>query len=312
MGKQPDVFAVDAASLRVAPGKTVGVLGESGSGKSTLAASLLAMLPRNAVVDGGAVLWRGRNLLETDRRELARVRGGEVSLIFQEPSLALHPTMRVGLQIEEVLRAHTRQSKSGREREVRDLLSAIFGTDVDRIYRSYPHQLSGGQRQRIAIAQAIVCKPTLLIADEPTASLDSVSQREILDLLTKLKKQRKLAILFITHAVELLNGFADRVAVMYGGRIVEEGTAASVLGSPQHPYTVALLKCRPAFERMKDWPAGALLPIIQGDPPELSKKIQGCTFEPRCAEKMQICRERTPEFSTTQDDGRVRCFKFGG
>lgn len=312
VAEQKNVFALDAANMRVEPGETVGVLGESGSGKSTLAASLLAMLPNNAVVERGAVVWRGKNLLQMDRKELERVRGGEVSLIFQEPSPALHPTIRVGLQIEEVLRAHAGQGKTEREREVHDLLSAIFGTEADRICRSYPHQLSGGQRQRIAIAQAIACKPGLLIADEPTASLDSVTQREILELLRKLRKERNLAILFITHAVELLNGFADRVAVMYGGRIVEEGTASSVLGSPQHPYTVALLKCRPAFERTKDWPVDARLPVIQGDPPDLTRKIQGCAFESRCPEKMQICSERLPEFSATKDGGRVRCFNFGG
>lgn len=310
-GGQREVYAVDAARLCVRPGETVGILGESGSGKSTLAASLLAMLPDNATVEGSAVVWRGKNLRDLARTELEQVRGRHISLIFQEPSLALHPTMRVGLQIEEVLRAHTGQGKSERHREVCDLLSAIFETEADRIYRSYPHQLSGGQRQRIAIAQAIVCKPSLLVADEPTASLDSVTQKEILELLRKLQKERDLAILFITHAVELLNGFADRVVVMYGGRIVEEGPAISVLGLPQHPYTVALLKCRPALERTKDWPA-ARLPIIQGEPPELSKRIQGCAFEPRCAEKMQVCSERTPEVSSTENGGRVRCFKFGG
>src|SRR5262249_3791715 len=159
--------------------------------------------------------------------------------------------LRVGSQIEEVLRAHGTKEKVARRREVGDLLGTIFGAEAERIYRSYPHQLSGGQRQRIAIAQAIVCKPGVLIADEPTASLDSVTQREILEVLKKLQRERSLAILFITHAAELLNGFADRVMVMYGGGIVEEGLAANVLGSPRHPYTQALLSCRPVFEQMK-------------------------------------------------------------
>ena len=178
-----DVFALSQASLRIAAGEIVGVLGESGSGKSTLAASILAMFPRNAVVDGGAVLLDGNDLLKIGPRELARIRGRRISLIFQEPGVALHPTMRAGTQIEEVIRAHSDMSKGQRELEARALLASVFPEEADRIYSSYPHQLSGGQRQRIAIAQAIACRPDLLIADEPTASLDAVMQREILELL---------------------------------------------------------------------------------------------------------------------------------
>jgi len=306
------VFALTGASLRIAPGEIVGVLGESASGKSTLAASLLAMLPVNAAIEDGTVLLQGTNLLKLDRGELARVRGSRISLIYQEPGVALHPTMRVGAQIEEILRAHSVDSKDERRRKVRELLDSIFVADAERIYSSYPHQLSGGQRQRIAITQAIACKPNLLVADEPTASLDAVTQREILELLKKLQRERNLAILFITHSLELLDGFADRVVVMYAGRIIEDGDARRVLSSPQHPYTQALLKCRPRLEGIKDALSDSRIPFISGEPPDLSARLEGCAFEPRCRERMQICRERVPEFSNSENGGKVRCFKFGG
>jgi oligopeptide/dipeptide ABC transporter ATP-binding protein len=307
-----DVFALTGANLRIAPGEIVGVLGESGSGKSTLAASVLAMLPFNAAIYDGAVLFEGTNLLKLDRSELARVRGGRISLIYQEPGVALHPTMRVGVQIEEILRAHSGDSKDERRRKVRDLLNSIFAADAGRIYSSYPHQLSGGQRQRIAIAQAIACKPNLLIADEPTASLDPVTQREILELLKRLQKERDLAILFITHSLELLDGFADRVVVMYAGRMIEDGDATRVLRSPQHPYTQALVKCRPRLEQVGNALRDSRIPVISGEPPDLSARVKGCAFEPRCPERIETCREREPEFSNSANGGKVRCFKFGG
>lgn len=307
-----DVVALTGVDLIIASREIVGVLGESGSGKSTLAASILAMFPSNALIDDGAVLLQGTNLLKLDRSELARVRGSRVSLIYQEPGMALHPTMRVGAQIEEVLRAHNADTKAESHRTVRELLETVFPVDAGRIYSSYPHQLSGGQRQRIAIAQAIACKPSLLIADEPTASLDSVTQREILDLLKKLQRERNLAILFITHSLELLDGFADRVVVMYAGRIIEDATTRSVLKSPQHPYTQALLLCRPSLQQVQNASGGLRIPIIPGEPPDLSGKVPGCAFEPRCPDRMQICGERAPQFSKGENGGRVRCFKFGG
>ncbi len=307
-----DVFALRGASMHIARGPIVGVLGESGSGKSTLAASVLVLLPVNGVIEAGAVVLQGTNLLELKCDELERVRGSEASLIFQEPGVALHPMMRVGAQIEEVLRAHGGESKEARRRAVRELLDLIFGGEAERIYLSYPHQLSGGQRQRIAIAQAIVCKPTLLIADEPTASLDSVTQREIVELLKELQRERGLAILFITHSAELLEGFADRIVVMYAGQIVEDGDAKRVLRAPRHPYTEALLKCRPTLGLGKVVREDVRIPVIAGEAPDLSARSKDCAFEPRCADRMKICCERAPEILEIENGGKVRCFKFGG
>ena len=307
-----DVVALDRANLQIAPGEILGVLGESGSGKSTLAASFLSLFPCNAVVEEGAIFFQGRNLLESHAVELSRIRGKNISLIFQEPGVALHPTMRAGIQIEEVLRAHAELRARDRRRIARELLVSVFQSDADRVYFSYPHQLSGGQRQRVATAQAIVCKPSLLIADEPTASLDPVTRREILDLLKRLQKELNLAILFITHSPDLLAGFADRIVVMYAGRIVEIGPAAQMLSSPLHPYTKALLRCRPRLEEAAETEQSMKIPVIPGDPPDLSARVPRCAFEPRCPDRMELCCERRPMFTTFGKDQEVACFKFGG
>ena len=306
------VRAVESVSFQIAAGEVVGVLGESGSGKSTLAASLLAMFPLNASVEDGVVLLQGKNLMKLTGEESRRIRGKNISLVYQEPGSALHPTMRIGSQIEEVLRAHTAHGSAERQDAARALLNSVFtsASDVERIYRSYPHQLSGGQRQRVAIAQAIACKPSLLVADEPTASLDPVTQREILELLKKLQRELKLAILFITHNPELLAGFADRVLVMYAGTIVEMGRASEILRSPLHPYTRALRNCRPGLNRTNEISLGSRLPVIPGDTPDLTVPSNGCVFEPRCSERVAICRERVPGVTTVGESAQVRCFKF--
>lgn len=303
--------AVSEASFRIEAGEIVGILGESGSGKSTLAISLLAMLPRNATVVHGTVVLQGKNLLELNDRELREKRGKSVSLISQEPGTALHPTIRIGAQIEEVLRAHTDFSKTERRDRAIALLQSVFSkSDAERIYRSYPHQLSGGQRQRVAILQAIACNPSLLIADEPTASLDPVTQREILQLLMKLRTELKLAIFFITHTPELLASFADRIFVMYAGRVIEAGRASELLQSPLHPYTKALLACRPILDFDGDCSRDGRLPVIPGESPNLSVLESGCVFEPRCPERVSICRDRIPGITTVNSKAEVRCFKF--
>lgn len=305
------IHAVSEATFTIDPAEIVGVLGESGSGKSTLAASLLAMFPRNATRQHGAILLEGTNLLELNDEELRNRRGKNVSLISQEPGTALHPTIRVGVQIEEVLRAHVDSTKAERRERAVALLRSVFSPgDVERIYGSYPHQLSGGQRQRIVILQAIACRPSLLIADEPTASLDPVTQQEILQLLKRLRAELKLAIFFITHVPELLADFADRIFVMYAGRIIETGKASELLRFPLHPYTRALLACRPRLYSNNEGVRDEHLPVISGDPPDLALRQSCCAFEPRCPERVSICRERLPARTIVDDIAEVRCFKF--
>lgn len=307
-----EVFALEGINLRIAAGEILGVLGESGSGKSTLATSLLALFSVNATVEEGAVSFCGRNLLKLNGNELAAIRGKKIALIFQEPGTALHPTIRAGAQIEEVLRAHTECKAGERRRTARELLARVFPEDADRIYSSYPHQLSGGQRQRVAITQAIACGPTLLVADEPTASLDPVTQGEILDLLKRLQKELHLAILFITHSPELLEGFADRIAVMYGGRIMETGPGEELLRFPLHPYSKALLQCRPKLDEAVRASRGARLPVIPGSPPDLSILELGCVFEPRCPDRMERCVQWKPASTVMGEEQEVACLKFEG
>jgi oligopeptide/dipeptide ABC transporter ATP-binding protein len=297
-------------SFALAAGEILAVLGESGSGKTTLAAALLRLLPANGRITGGEILLEGANLVRMDAAELRRIRGSGVSLIFQEPSLALHPTIKVGEQIGEVLRAHGARNKRECGEHVRDILAKVFTADVERIFSSYPHELSGGQQQRVLIAQAIACEPALVIADEPTASLDLPTQREIFALFRSLRETLGIAFIFITHNPALLAGFADRVLVLYAGKVAEAGPTPDVLFAPRHPYTQALLRCVPQID-----PAGALsrrspLPVIAGAPPNLGAVSRGCVFEPRCEERMEICPVQQPAAAMVGNGHEVACLKF--
>jgi ABC-type dipeptide/oligopeptide/nickel transport system ATPase component len=221
------------------------VLGESGSGKSTLAASVLRLLPANGKIHQGCILFEGRDILQARRQVLENIRGKRIALINQEPSAALHPTMRVRDQVSEVLGAHEHLCEKERKERLRQVFTMLFDSEAERISSSYPHQLSGGQRQRVLIAQAIICGPSLLIADEPTASLDPTTQGEILSIFENLRRSFGVAIILITHNPSLLAGLADRVLVLYRGRIVEFGPAETVLFHSPQPYTRALLGCLP-------------------------------------------------------------------
>ena len=237
------------------------------------------------------------------------MRGSGVSIIFQEPSLALHPTIRIGEQVGEVLRAHQTLSKRGRAERAREILAKVFSDDVERIVFSYPHELSGGQQQRALIAQAIACEPALVIADEPTASLDPSTQREILTLFQSLRDNLGIAFIFITHNPALLAGFADRVLVLYAGKVAEIATTEAVLSSARHPYTQALLKCVPQVDTA-EVRRKTLLPVIAGPAPSLVTLSRGCVFEPRCEERMEICRVREPVAAVTGNRHEVSCWKF--
>jgi len=313
--------ALAGIKFELAAGEVLGVLGESGCGKSTLASALLALLPGNAVLQSGSVLFESQNLLAADQRELRSIRGSRTSLVFQEPSSALHPTLRIGQQVADILAAHTNLSRQAVRRGAQQTLETIFGDDASRIARSYPHQLSGGQRQRVLLAQAIVCSPALLIADEPTASLDPATQREILELFRQIKVGLGISVLFITHNPLLLDGLADRILVLYAGQVIELGTAAQVLASPQHPYTAALLRsvppskigvvdmCTNAEEASASYRLSRL-PVIPGDSLDLSQPAPGCRFEPRCSQKMPVCSTSEPELTAIDRSHSASCFKF--
>jgi oligopeptide/dipeptide ABC transporter ATP-binding protein len=302
--------ALSGVSFGVGAGEILAVLGESGSGKSTLAASLLRLLPRNARISGGEILLEGAEVVRMGAAQLRRVRGSGISIIFQEPSLALHPTIRIGEQIGEVLRAHGTASKRERGDRAREILAKIFSGELERIYSSYPHELSGGQQQRVLIAQAIACEPALVVADEPTASLDTTTQREILTLFKRLRDQLGIAFVFITHNPALLAGFADRVLVLYAGKVAEVGPTHQVLFSAQHPYTQAMLKCVPPIDGGEAVRRKSLLPVISGAPPSLALLSQGCIFEPRCQDRMEMCQVREPAVAMVGQGHEASCLKF--
>jgi len=302
--------ALNTVSFAVAAGEILAVLGESGSGKSTLAASLLRLLPGNGRITRGEILLKGGDVVRMSAVQLRQVRGSGVAIVFQEPSLALHPTIRIGMQICEVLRAHGGLNKRERSVRAREILARVFSDDIERIFSSYPHELSGGQQQRALIAQAIACKPALIVADEPTASLDSSTQREILTLFLSLRDELGIAFVFITHNPALLSGLADRVLVLYAGKVAEVGPTHAVLSSPQHPYTQALLRCLPQVDGGGAVRRNALLPVIGGAAPSLAVLSRGCVFEPRCEDRMEICQIRDPAAAMLANRHEVACLKF--
>lgn len=303
--------AVVRVSFDIHAGEVVGLLGESGCGKTTTALSLLRLLPPTADVIRGAILYRGKDLLRLSEREMGRIRGEEIALIFQEPSLSLNPVIRVGDQIAEVIRAH-RSWGSPRCRTVAEaLLAKVRLQDVSRMYQSYPHELSGGQNQRILIAQALACEPALIIADEPTTGLDAITQAEILDLLRELKTESHTAFLFISHHPGVLAMLADRMLVMYAGRIVEEGDLAQIYRTPRHPYTQGLLRSMPVKpDGDIDFNRKHLVPI-PGSPPDMNNLTPGCPFAPRCSMRMRVCTLHEPQCIELEGSRKVRCFAYG-
>ncbi|MGB2621101.1 MAG: ABC transporter ATP-binding protein [Candidatus Acidiferrum sp.] len=304
--------ALAGVNFDLAPGEILGVLGESGSGKSTLAAAPLRLLPANGKIQRGKILFEGMDLLQSSSRDLRRIRGGRIGLVFQEPADSLHPALQIRQQVSDVISAHQRLDRRALREKTSELLATVFPVDTERISRSYPHELSGGQRQRVLIAQAIACAPALVIADEPTASLDPTTQLEILRLFRTLRQKLHLAIIFITHNPALLAGFADRILVLYAGRVAELGPAANILSSPQHPYTEALLQCLPSPFSEEPRNRRASLRVIPGDPPDLSVQAKGCVFEPRCTDRMEVCRCDEPPAAAVSRLHDVACFKFAG
>ncbi len=307
-----DCPALAGVNFDLSPGEILGVLGESGSGKSTLASALLRLLPSNGQIQKGSVLFEGKNLLETSPHELRKIRGARIGLISQEPSSSLHPTLQVGQQVSDVLAAHEPLARRALAEKTRHILASVFPDNAERISCSYPHELSGGQRQRVLIAQAIACGPSLVVADEPTASLDPTTQQEILQLFRTLQQKLSLAMILITHNPAFLASLADRILVLYAGRVAEIGPTAEVLSSPQHPYTAALLRCLPSHFVEDQSACKTKLHVIQGEPPDLSSRENGCQFEPRCTERMEVCKSDEPSAAAVSELHEVSCFKFAG
>jgi len=329
------VRPVNDVSLRIGAGESLGLVGESGSGKTMLALALMGLLPPGAKVSGEAWLEnevkeveevreakeksaggatsdslkarpdranaQRKNLVAMKEREWREVRGGEIAMVFQEPMTSLNPVMRIGAQIEEAIRAHEARLAGGDvKRRAQEALRRAAVPEPEERAEQFPHQLSGGLRQRAMIAMALAAGPRLLIADEPTTALDVTVQKQILDLLDRLRRELQLGLLFITHDLGVAAQVAVRVAVMYAGRVVEEGPVREVLGAPRHPYTQGLLKASPTLKR------GALMPI-PGTVPQLMALPPGCAFEPRCALRRAECVNGVPALRAAGANHGARC-----
>jgi oligopeptide transport system ATP-binding protein len=300
------VQAINGASLTLNPGEIVGVVGESGSGKSVTAMSILGLVPKPpAVYPEGRILWKGIDLLTTPDRELREIRGGEISMIFQDPMTSLNPVYTIGHQISEMIRVHERISaKAAKERSI-EMLNLVGVPNPQQRVDDYPHQFSGGMRQRAMIAMALSCNPELLIADEPTTALDVTIQAQILEILEKSARELNVAVLLITHDLGVVAGICDRVAVMYGGRIVEEAPVDDLFERPLMPYTWGLMKSIPQMDQVQ----GSRLYTIPGSPPVMSRPPKGCAFAPRCEFAVDKCQTEVPELEIYAAGRLVRCHR---
>ena len=299
-GPRP-LIAVNDVSFDLRQGETLGLVGESGSGKSVTAFSLMRLVQSPGRIVSGRVIFQGQDLLTLSERAMCAVRGAGIGLVFQEPMAALNPVMRVGKQIGEALVVHgLATAREARDRAI-ELLRAVKIVDPERRVDDYPHQLSGGMRQRVMLAVALACKPPLLIADEPTTALDVTVQAQILDLLREMKRTFDLSLLLITHDLGVIAEVADRVAVMYAGRIVEEGPVRTIFREPAHPYTRGLLASIPRGR------AGGRLVAIDGTVPSLSALPPGCAFAPRCASRLDDCTSVVPPDVSLGHDHHARC-----
>ena len=294
--------AVDGVTLDIRAGETLGLVGESGCGKSVTALSVLRLLRAPGRISRGQILFKGRNLRTLSDRDMQTIRGAHIGFVFQEPMTALDPVWTIGDHLVEALTVHGNTTRASASARAIDLLEAVRIPNASARMRDYPHQLSGGMRQRVCIALAIACGPSLLIADEPTTALDVTIQAEILDLLREMRQTFGLALLLITHDLGVIAETADRVAVMYAGRVVECGPVREVLRDPQHPYTRGLLASLP------QWTPGAALQPIAGTVPHLGAFPAGCGFHPRCPQRFAPCDTAVPPLYGVGPERTVRCF----
>jgi oligopeptide/dipeptide ABC transporter ATP-binding protein len=296
------VRAVDDVSWDVGESETVALVGESGCGKSVSALSIMRLVagPAGRIV-GGEVLFKGRDLLKLSDEEMRHVRGREIGMIFQEPMTSLNPVLSIGRQLTEGLEIHLGLSPTESRRRSAELLGMVGIPDPERRLSQYPHQFSGGMRQRMMIAMALACKPALILADEPTTALDVTIQAQILELMKDLSRRFGVAMLIITHNLGVVARYADRVNVMYAGKIIERGTAREIYANPRHPYTLGLLRSVPRL----DEPRRARLDPIEGQPPDLTRLPSGCAFTPRCAFSVDRCRTEIPPLRAVNGAGHV-------
>lgn len=305
-GGQGEVTVVDGIDLAIAPAETLGIVGESGCGKSVTSLSVMRLLGKNGRIHGH-IRFDGEDIVSLSEREMQAIRGHKLAMIFQEPMTSLNPLHTIGKQISEPLIKHLHLSKAEAKQKAIQLLKDVGIPRPEQIYAEYPHQLSGGMRQRVMIAIAMACDPKLIIADEPTTALDVTIQAQILELMKRLKKERQSSIMLITHDLGVVAEMCDRVVVMYAGQVVEEADVRTLFRSPNHPYTVGLMKSMPAIAAGEE-----RLQSIPGVVPAASDMPSGCRFAPRCPHVMKICKEQAPDLLQVEESHKCRCWLYQG
>ena len=305
MTSNGEVQAVRGVSFSVDKGEIVGLVGESGSGKSVTSMSILKLLADTARIKEGKILFEGEDLARYSKAQMRKIRGGKISMIFQDPMSSLNPLIPVGKQVAEMIRVHHPGKDKGEiKREVLDLFSRVRIPEPEKRYHSFPHEFSGGMRQRVMIAMALANRPELLIADEPTTALDVTIQDQILKQLRELKKEYETSIIFITHDLGVVAELCDRVVVLYGGLVMEEASVFDIFENPRHPYTLGLLASIPSLDQDKS----RRLKPIPGSPPDMTKPPAGCPFAPRCPYARVVCGRELPEMTEISGDHRSRCW----
>lgn len=302
-----DVKAIRGIDINVSQGEILGIVGESGSGKSVCMKSVMRILPSTAKITADEINYKGENILLKTEDELRKYRGKEMAMIFQDPMTSLNPLKRIGKHLTEVVMRHRNCSKEEAYDIALDMLKKVGITNPEMRMKRYPHEFSGGMRQRVLIAMALCCEPSLLIADEPTTALDVTIQAQILELLKEINEERNMSIILISHDMGVMASTCTKVAVMYGGIIVEEGTTEEIFNSPKHPYTKSLLESIPDINKSRH----TRLTTIEGTPPSLSKMPKGCPFADRCKYKLEKCENELPKHIVFSETQKAACFLAG-
>ena len=301
--QQKTINAVNDISFSLKNNEVLGIVGESGSGKSITVRSILRIINYPGIIKSGNILFNGSDLLKINEKEMSCIRGKEISMIFQEPSAALNPVITVGEQISEVLIQHLKLNKEQAKIEAIKILKDVGIPSPEIRYYDYPHQLSGGMQQRCVISIALACNPKILIADEPTTSLDVTIQAQILSLIVDMVKRLKIGLIFITHDIGVVSQIADNIIVMYAGKIVEKGSTRQIIDNPKHPYTIELLDSLPTLSTK----VGVKLKEIKGQVPDMSNLPSGCSFHPRCSQAKQICKTDIPSLTKINNNRYSSC-----
>lgn len=299
-----EVRAIRGIDLDISRGEVVGILGESGSGKTATALSIMRLIEKPGRIIDGQITFNKSNLMDKSEKEMMEIRGGRIAMIFQDPSTSLNPVFTIGNQIMETLIRHKKMSREEAKERTGELLLEVGISNPRNNMHRYPHEFSGGMRQRVMIAMALCCQPDLIIADEPTSSLDPTIQAQIIRLMDEIRKKSKMSMIVISHDMGLVSKLCDRTVVMYGGLIMESGTTSELFKKPMHPYTRGLLKSVPGFNRQRS----DILYAIEGSPPDMYNRFKGCPFAPRCPYAVKLCKIEKPEYYKAENGSKAMCW----